>query len=164
MTLDEKLIELYLSGKSTYEIAEIVGNKWYANKVRRRLAKLGIQFRDKSSAQANALKSNRAPHPTLGKHHSVETKSIIGKSVSDSWTNLSDQERERRSLISKQNWDLMSDGEKEKLREASAKAIRRAADEGSKAEKFFLRKLGQSGWRVEFHSTKRMPVQNLQID
>jgi len=164
MILDEKIIELYQSGKSTYEIAELIGNGYYANKCRRRLIALGIKLRDKANAQKNVLQSGRASHPTLGKHHSIETKSKIGEKISEGWAAISEEEKIKRSLTSRVNWDRMTDEEKERFRELSAKAIRKASVEGSKAEKYLLAKLRKEGWRVEFHTDRRLPIATLQVD
>jgi len=44
------------NNKSTYEIAQSLNT--YPNKIRRTLIMLGVDLRDRSSAQTNAIKSN----------------------------------------------------------------------------------------------------------
>ncbi len=164
MTIEEHVCKLYRDGKSTYEIASLLGDKWYSNKVMRLLKKCGIKLRDKAESQTIALSSGRANHPTRGKKHSAKTRSVIGKGVSRAWENMTDEERARRSDISKANWDLMTENERDELRALAAKAVRKAAVEGSKIEKFILIKLRNAGWDVEFHTERRLPSQTLQID
>ena len=71
---DKKVIKLYnKDNRSTYEIAEMLDT--YPNKIRRTLKKHGYELKSKSSAQSNALKSGRRPHPTAGKKNSPVRKS-----------------------------------------------------------------------------------------
>ena len=62
---DQKVIQLYEEGRSTYQIAEHFDT--YPNKIRRILTKKGVELKSRSQAQKNALKSGRATHPTSGK-------------------------------------------------------------------------------------------------
>lgn len=161
------IIREYQAGKSPYQISEelnSMGIKCYANLVRRTLQKHGIVLRDKSNAQENSLKSGRSKHPTEGRKRTVAEKLKISEKVSDSWKNLTDEELIHRRKISKDKWDNMSANEKEALRSASAKAIREAAETGSKIEKFLLFKLRNLGHRVEFHSKNLLSTQKLQVD
>ena len=77
----EYIIEQYVNEKkSTYEIAQDL--KTYPNKIRRALNTLGVDLRDKSSAQTVAIESGRHEHPTRGKKRTeaekVEEYSILG--------------------------------------------------------------------------------------
>lgn len=56
------IVDLFNEGLSPYAIAERIPG-YNHMKVRRVLKKLGIKSRDKSEAQANALKTGRAKHP-----------------------------------------------------------------------------------------------------
>ena len=72
----EFLIKEYLENKRSFSsIAKQLGT--YPNKIRRPAISMGIQPRDKASAQKNALKSGRHKHPTKGKGHSQKTKEKI---------------------------------------------------------------------------------------
>ena len=56
------ITKMYLDeGKSTHEIAEILGT--YPNKIRRTLVSNGIELRSRSASRKKALKSGRAEHP-----------------------------------------------------------------------------------------------------
>lgn len=161
------IIREYNAGKSPYQIAEELcgmGIKCYPNLVRRTLQKHGVVLRDKSSAQENSLKSGRSKHPTKGRRRTNAEKIKISEKVSDVWKNLTDEELIYRRKISKDKWDSMTTDEREALRSASAKAIREAAETGSKIEKFLLFKLRNLGYRVEFHSKNLLSTQRLQVD
>jgi very-short-patch-repair endonuclease len=161
------IIREYQAGKSPYLISEELtakGVKCYPNLVRRALQKNGFILRGKSAAQANSLKTNRSSHPTQGRKRTAAEKFKISKSISESWSNLTDEELLYRRKISKDKWDKMTPDEKECLRVASAKAIREAAETGSKIEKFLLLKLTQLNYRVDFHSKNLLPTQKLQVD
>ena len=161
------IIKEYQAGKSPYQISEELqscGVKCYPNLVRRTLQKYGYTIRDKSSAQENNLKTGRSKHPTEGRKRTAEEKLKISKSISESWSNLTDEELCYRKKISKDKWDNMTLEAKESLRIASAKAIREAAETGSKIEKFLLLKLRQLNYRVDFHSKSLLPTQKLQVD
>lgn len=118
-------------------------------------------MRSKSEAQAVALESERHTHPTKGTVRDDETKRKISESLSESWEKLSDKEYKRRSEISKTNFDNMTDAKKEEFRRLSAEAIRTAAKEGSKLEKFLFDKLTEKGLYVEFHKSL---AQNLRLE
>ena len=129
------IIDAYVTEKkSTYEISQELGT--YPNKIRRALKKFGVELRDKSSAQSQAIKSGRHKHPTKGKVRSEEERLKISEGMSVHWTDMDDQERLRRSEMAKKQWEEMTDEEKFELRRAAAEAVRRAAKEGSKVEKF----------------------------
>jgi very-short-patch-repair endonuclease len=129
--------ELYVKkSMSWYEIAEKLNT--YANKVRRDATKLGIESRDKSVAQKNVLERGRSEHPTKGKQLNDETKAKISKSQSRVWDSLTEDERERRSEIGKESWDKKTDEEKQRFFTLSVQAMKRAAVEGSKMEKFLF--------------------------
>lgn len=161
------IIREYQSGKSPYQISEELrkqGLKCYPNLIRRALQKHGIIIRNKSSAQETSLKTGRSKHPTEGRKRTQLEKTKISEKISDTWKNLTDEELTYRRKISKDKWDNMTPDEREKLRSASAKAIREAAENGSKIEKFLLFKLRNNGYRVDFHSKNLLPTQKLQVD
>ncbi len=80
------LIEQYINkGKSTYEIAEQLNT--YPNKVRRLLVKAGVELRNKSTAQSNAITTGRHKHPTKGTTRSEEDKIKISDGMYNHWSN-----------------------------------------------------------------------------
>lgn len=135
--------------KSTYEIAEI--SKTYPNKVRRALVSYGIPLRDKSEAQSKALATGRTTHPTKGKKLEEETKIKISNSMANSWEEMNDQERKRRSDISKKNWEAMPLTKIEYMQKKAGEAIREAAESGSKLEKFLINGIRKNDFKADFH-------------
>ena len=165
--MTDLIIKLYDEGKSPYEISEQLsklGFTCYPNKVRRALIKNGRKLRNKKEAQKLALKTGRTVPPTLGKHLSSTVKEKIGDSLSKKYDNLSDEERARRALISKQYYDSMTEEEKRSFHEKAKKSIRRTVDYGSKLEKYLLVKLSQDNYEITFHSRLLLPTGKLQVD
>tara|TARA_R110002051_G_scaffold284668_1_gene346844 strand:+ start:666 stop:1448 length:783 start_codon:yes stop_codon:yes gene_type:complete len=160
---EEFIVEEYVKkNKSTYEISESLGT--YPNKVRRTLVKLGVKLRDKSKAQSTAIQSGRHKHPTKGTERSESDKIKISEGMFSHWSHMSDEERLKRSEMAKKQWDSMSDEDRFNLRRAAAEAVRRAAKEGSKMEKFLQEGLTKTGRSVIFHKKGLVANQNLEID
>lgn len=136
----------------------------YSNKVRRDATKLGIKIRTKSEAQKIALTSGRHKHPTKGEKRSDEVKQKIGRGIMESWENLTEQELNARKAKAKENWDKLSDDEKENLVHKANLAVRKSSDEGTKLEKFLLAKLLTYGYKVDFHKEQFLSNTKLQID
>jgi very-short-patch-repair endonuclease len=157
------ITERYITQKDSFgDIAKALNT--YSNKVRRDAIKYGIDIRDKSEAQKNALNTGKTKHPTKGKKRSESTKQKIGSSVMNSWDNLSEQELNKRKQKAKQNWEKLSDDTKQNiLREANV-AVREASKKGSKLELFLLEKLLSDGYVVEFHKEQNLLNTKLQID
>ena len=83
----EYIIEQYVNEKkSTYEIAQDL--KTYPNKIRRALNTLGVDLRDKSSAQTVAIESGRHEHPTRGKKRTEAEKVAISNGMATYWENM----------------------------------------------------------------------------
>ena len=160
--LDISIIKMYNEdNKSTYEIAESLGT--YPNKIRRTLKKHGYELKDKSSAQQNALKTGRSPHPTQGRHRSLEEKIKISGGLVTYWEEMSDEEKEIRTEQARVRWSEMSSEQKEKMRTKGIEAIQKAAKEGSKLEKFLLSRLNKLGYEIKFHQML-IPAEKLEID
>ena len=159
---DKKVIKLYnKENRSTYEIAEML--ETYPNKIRRTLKKHGYALKSKSSAQSNALKSGRRPHPTAGKQRTLSERVKISSSLSSYWGEMNEKEKSRRSKQAKDRWAEMSSDQKETMQRKRVDAIRKSAKEGSKLEKFFQEKLSQAGFSVRVHEVI-IPAENLEID
>lgn len=160
---DNEILRMYLEeNKSTYEIADYFNT--YPNKIRRILVKNGCQMKNKSEAQKNALAKGSVAHPTKGTKRSSDTKLKISKSQGKVWDSLSEEERQYRSLIGKEAWSRKTDEEKEVFLKRAGEAIRSAAKNGSKMEKFLLEELLRAGYRVEFHKTHWLQNAQLEID
>jgi len=158
----EVILRMYRDGSSSYEIAKVLNT--YPNKILRSLAYLGEEKRDYSEAQKIALEQGRSKHPTEGKKLDEKHKLKIGKSRSKSWSKISDEERERLSEQSRQNWESLPESKKNEIRDKSIEAIRRAGKEGSKTEKHLKKKLEAAGYRVDFHKTNLVMNSNLEVD
>jgi len=159
---EQKVIDMYNNDNfSTYEIAKHL--ETYPNKIRRTLIKHNIPLKNKSEAQKNALESGRSAHPTMGKKRSREERLKISSSLVDYWGEMSDKERAKRVKIAKKNWKSMTAQQKENMRSKGIAAIRTAATEGSKLEKFIQSRLEKDGFRVKMHEMI-IPSENLEID
>jgi very-short-patch-repair endonuclease len=155
--------KLYEQDKKSFkDIADIVGT--YANKVRRDAIKFKINIRDKSLAQKNALDSGKVQHPTKGKQRDESTKAKIGKSVMECWEEMTEEELNQRKQKAKNNWDSMSDDDKQNMLQKANIAVRKSSKEGSKLEKFILHNLIQDGYKVSFHVEQTLANTKLQID
>jgi very-short-patch-repair endonuclease len=77
---------------------------------------------------------------------------------------MSDDDKAERSKIAKINWDSMTDEEKENLRKKAGKAVRDAAENGSKLERFLLIELQRKGYKVNFHKTNVVTNEELEMD
>jgi len=159
----EYIIDQYVNQKkSTYEIAQDIGT--YPNKIRRTLNTLGVDLRDRSSAQTVAIETGRHEHPTRGKKRTEAEKIAISNGMSNFWDNMEEAERERRSKISKEQWASMSEEDKANLRRLAAEAVRKASKEGSKIEKFICEGLTGAGYDVIFHKKGLIPNENMEVD
>ena len=159
----EFLIEQYITKqKSTYEIAQELST--YPNKIRRALKSLGVDLRTKSQAQTVAISTGRHEHPTKGKQRTESEKVAISNGMSTFWDNMDDEERDRRSELSKYQWEQMSEQEKDNLRRAAAEAVRKASKEGSKIEKFVYEGLTTAGYETIFHKRGLLANDKLDVD
>ncbi len=159
---DKQVIELYNEkNKSTYEIAKQL--ETYPNKIRRTLIKHGYELKDKSAAQKAALNSGRSLHPTAGKKRTEQQKIAISKGLVSYWEEMSDKEKARRVKQAKNNWKNMSSEQREVMRSKGIAAIRAAAKEGSKMEKWVKDRLEEAGFFVRMH-VLIIPAENLEID
>lgn len=160
---ENEILHMYKNeNKSTYEIAEHFNT--YPNKIRRILLKNGEKLKDKSEAQKLVLSQGKVEHPTQGKPRSKKTKLKISQSQGKVWDSLSEEERQRRSLIGKETWNKKTDVEKAEFLQKAGNSIRLAAKHGSKMERFLLEALLKEGFRVEFHKTQWMQNAELEMD
>lgn len=159
----EVLNKLYVEDKQSFaDIAEKYGT--YSNKIRRDAKKLNIPIRDKSSAQKNALTTGKHKHPTKGTNRSNETKNKIGKSVMGAWDKLTPEQLKSRKQKSKDNWEKLTNDEKEYRQKAATQAVRVSSKVGSKLEKYILTSLINDSYKVDFHKEHSLVNTKLQID
>jgi len=136
----------------------------YPNKVRRALQSHGIKLRDKSSAQLSALKKGRSEHPTQDKGHSEDTRIKISETAAENWENLSDKEKKAHAERARKQMENLSPGERAALQLAAGRAVRKAADEGSKLEKYIAEQLTKHKYVIEYHKRGLIPNDNLEVD
>lgn len=159
----KKIIDLYTKeNKSTYDIA--IEFNTYPNKIRRLLIKNGIELKDKSEAQKNAIQTGKSTHPTMGKKRSQEEKLKISRSIKNYWSEMDDKTYDSKVKQAKQRWKNMSDIDKNKMLDAAIKAIQTAGKEGSKLEKYLYEEITKAGYKVDFHKKYLIQNENLEID
>ena len=160
--LESRMIEMYEQGMSPGTIAKKFNT--YPNKIRRLLQKQGKKLRNSSEAQKNALETGSAKHPTAGKVRSKKDRIKISGGMMNFWDDMGEEEKERRAKIAKQNWESMSDEQRDKMNQLAFEAIRKAAKEGSKLERVILNALALEGYKVDFHNKNLIPTQKMEID
>lgn len=147
---------------SVVQMAEILGT--YPNRIRRLANKLEQRLPNKSEAQKTALSTGRHKHPTEGKKREEDVKIRISEKLAESWQNMPDEERERRSDISRVNWEAKTEEEKRDFHKKANDAVRATAEHGSKVEKIILECLISNGYRVEVHKTHTLANEKLHLD
>lgn len=153
-------VEYIEKERSIHEIAEEHGT--YPNKIRRELLGFGYTLRDKGEAQKAAIKNGRHKHPTRGRERPPEVRRKISATLTESWHNMTPEERAMRTQAGKARWQGMSQGDKESLQHTAAVAVRGASDSGSKLEKYLREGLRTNGYstivRHRSEETGGMPV------
>ena len=148
--IDESyVVKQYGENFSTYSIAKELDT--YPKKIERILKKNGIKLRSRSEAQALAIKSGRAKHPTEGTERSDEQKLKISEGKANHWKNMSKEDREAVSQASKERWDNIPPEKKRQMLESAGRALRMTTIEGSKAEKSLKKNLETDGFEVVLH-------------
>lgn len=159
----QQIVKMYIDeNKSTYEIAETL--KTYPNKIRRILIKSGVELKDKSEAQKNAINRGVTKHPTLGKTRTKEEKLKISSGLQKYWNDMTDEEYELKIDKAKDRWNKMPEELKKSMLESAIKSIQIAGKEGSKLEKFLYAELEKRGHKVDFHKKYLVQNENLEID
>jgi very-short-patch-repair endonuclease len=159
-----KIIEkFYINDKKSFmDIANEYNT--YPNKVRRDAKRFNVKIRSKKEAQINALKTGKHKHPTKGQTRSENTKIKIGLSVMNSWDTMDEEKKELRRKKAKNQWDSLSQDEKNNLVSLANEAVRSASKEGSKLEKFILEFLLKNNYKVDFHKEQILSNTKLQLD
>jgi len=103
-------------------------------------------------------------NPTRGKKRTDAEKVAISDGMANFWENMEENERKRRSDLSKKQWQEMSDEDKANLRRLAAEAVRKASKEGSKIEKFVKEGLTLAGYDVIFHKKGLVANNKLEVD
>jgi very-short-patch-repair endonuclease len=163
MNNEKEIVDMYTKQcKSTYQISKELNT--YPNKIRRVLQKHGVELKDRSAAQKNALEQGVSKIPTQGQKRTEKDKIKISKSMKKRWDTMTEEEHKRRIDIAKERWYNLTESEKQLMSQAATKGIQRAGKEGSKLEKFIGYELSKEGFVVEPHKKNLIPNENLEID
>lgn len=158
----KKILDLYEQGYSTSYIAKELNT--YPNYVNRYLRKCGKEIRTRSEAQKRSLAMGVSEHPTKGRKRTEDEKSKIKEGMVDYWDNIPEEEYEKRLDKSREVWDQKTDEEKAEMRTLAAKAMAKAATNGSKMENFLRIELKKLGYDVIFHKQGLVANHNLEVD
>lgn len=152
MYIDEQL--------SAKQIAEELGT--YPNMILRALRYLDVDIRGRSDAQKIYLSKN--DHPKKGTKISAEAKTKIGKGHLERWKNMDDETRQKISEQKKQQWYNMSDEERAEMQSKAHKAIRQAAENGSRLERDICSRLEALGYNCFIHDKHLIGAEKMEID
>lgn len=158
----DKIIEMYNSGMSSYQIAAEL--KTYSTKILRALSFLGVERRDGSEAQKVALANGRSEHPTKGKKLTDSHLKNIGKGRSEAYKKLTPEEKQKLVEMGKATWDAIPVEKREEIRRLAMESIRESSRIGSKTERHVHKELVDRGFKVEFHKKNILPGSKLEVD
>ncbi len=161
--LDKKLLikKLYYTELKTWDsIAKLCNCS--RTKIRRLATRLQIKGRDKSESQKLALEEHG--HPLTGTTRTVKQKQQISESMGKHWDQLSSDEREQKSQVSKDLWKNRSDEENKRIQLAGALSLHHASSQGSKLERYLAFELNKLEYKVELHKEHHLKNERLQID
>lgn len=166
LTVSEKIDYIntayFTNKKSIPQIAKELGT--YTNKICRFCKKHGIELKGKSKALKEAYEKGLKVSPMKGKTHDEVARLKISEKNAAAWANLSDEQREHRSQVSKEYWHGRSKQEKKDFQKKSNQAIRKASNRGSKLERHLLQILIAAGYKVDFHVERKLVNTRLQVD
>lgn len=147
--------------KSFVQIAKELGT--YTMKVMRLARKFGIVSRSHSDAQSRyLLKTDN--HPTRGKKRSEETRNKISRNHVITYIMGGEEKRKARQKLSKEIWDKKTNEEKREMCRKAILGTHKAAKEGSKLEKYLMKKLTIAGYKAEYHKEQVLPSGRMHLD
>lgn len=160
---DKYIVNQYVKEKKSLpEIAEELGT--YANKIRRRLLKLGVEMRSKSESQKIALEHGRTQHPTEGKERDAATKLKLSEASAKAWENFSNKKKKEIKKKLAESWKNRPEEEILEMQKKAAAAISNAGRTGSKLENFLVENLPKRGYNVIAHKKGAIANTNLEPD
>lgn len=148
MELYEKLIADYVAGDSSLDISKKYGMS--LTKVGRILRGAGV-VRTRSEAQKLALEKGKSINPTKGVGHSERTKIALSEDGAHRWARLSTPERQVFKDQAKDRWKKIDPDKKKEMLAKAGSSMRKAAKEGSEAEKVVYAALINAGYVVQRH-------------
>lgn len=147
---------------SVLEIAKLI--ETYPNKIFRWGVKAEFTFRNKGEAQKNAFTTGKKIHPTQGKTRTDEEKKKISRRLVQYWTDIPEDELERRKKISQENWANMDEEQKKLMQKEAAKGRIEASKSGSKLEKIVLDIIVEQGLTAIFHREHALLNDKMHLD
>lgn len=154
--------KLYYAGKSIRDICKIYDS--YPSQVHSVLKRENTVFRTKGEAQSLNIKTGKVPHPTKGTVRDFDTKLKISEKLQKRYENMTEVEKNQRSVESKENWDKRTDQEKLDFMSQGHKAIRDAAEVGSKMEHYLVQEILEAGFMAAHHKNRMLSNTNLEVD
>lgn len=157
------LAEEYVEARrSIHEIAEQL--EVYPSLIRRGLLYHGFTPRSHSEAQRIALESGRHKHPTRGTRRPPEIRLAISESVAVAWKNMSEYERIVRSDRARQQWNAMSEADRQAMKSLAMEQLRLASRDGSKLEHYLALGLRAQGYQVVLHQDHVVARESMHLD
>jgi len=130
------------------------------------MKKVGIQTRDKATAQKNYLKDNE--HQMTGRSHTEETKQKISQGLGEFWDSLSpeasEELRQRIGSGWKRKWESMSEAERHAMMSELSAKSRLSQGNGSRLERFIAEELRSRGFIVEERTTNYTIGKDMEVD
>ena len=152
----------YEGGMSVRDLCKIYSS--YPSKIHSVLKASGAKMRTKGQAQSLNIATGKVEHPTKGKTRPHKTKLKISKSLHEQWQDMSAEEKQHRSEISKENWESRSPEEQKDFMSQGHQAIREAADKGSKMEHYLVSEINKAGFTALHHKNRMLPNIKLEVD
>jgi len=131
-------------------------------KIRKLARKFNIAGRSRTEAQHIAL--NIYGHPRQGATTSLATKTKISESMGEHWDQLSEEDKTKKSQVSKDLWANRDPAENKRIQTAGAMSFHKASINGSKLERYLSFELNKLGHQVELHKEHHLKNKALQID
>lgn len=164
MSNEKQICELYKSGLSIRDVIKKVDTNLYPSLIYKILKSNNIEIRTKSQVQKAALASGKVKHPTEGMVRQEKTKLKISRTLQKYWDDMTDEDKQFFSELSKKRWDEKSEEERDQFHKSGIKAIRQAAESGSKMEFFVVQGLTKAGYSAIHHKKKMLANLNLEVD
>lgn len=158
----ELISKLYDEGKSLREVADIT--KCPVTSICRLFKKNGKPLRDKVEAASLAVENGKILSPTEGKKRTEREKDKIASGLAGWWESMSEEDRESFKDVARERWNGISEQDKEERQRRAGEALRTAAVEGSKLEKFLYKYLTTEGYHVIMHKKGLIAGEKYEID
>lgn len=155
LTKDILYQEYFEKERSTTSLAEEYGTN--PKRISRLLKKYGYKARTRSEAQKLVVVDI---HPTRGKQRTEEEKIAISKGGAESWD---EERRQQASDLAKQQWELRTEEEKQRISSMAVQGLREAAKNGSRMEHEIVAHLRENGHSV-LHHDMALPNEKLEVD